>query len=142
MEFSFLGVQPASYAATAAQQQAFQTTTRLAASGAGSSSSILAAAAASAPSAAAPSAFADAQRSAAAACAANDALQCSELSQKLGMLKAQAACDAASHARQREAGLRARGSITDLWFREPSWVAPVNPTTADTAAVAVSLTAL
>lgn len=148
MQFAFLGTQPPSYAATVAQQRAFAKTAQLAATKPGSAagSSILAAAAAPAGAASSSTAAAQAalQRQAAAACGAGgDAHQCSVLNQQLGALQVAQQCHGATAlTATRAAAARSRGSITDLWFRNPSWVSPVNPTTADTAAVAVSLTAL
>jgi hypothetical protein len=148
MQFAFLGTQPLSYAASLAQQRAFQQTAQLASSepGAAATSSILAATSAGGATAAAPPpAPIDALRqSAVQACGVGgDAHACCLMNQQLGMQDVAAQCHVSTHVTAtRAAAAKSRGSITDLWFKDPSWVSPVNPTTQQTAAVAVSLTAV
>jgi hypothetical protein len=148
MQFAFLGTQPLSYAASLAQQRAFEQTAQLASSGPGAAatSSILAAtsAAGAGARAPAPGPTAALQQSAVQACGVGgDAHACCLMNQQLGMQDVAAQCHHVTHVTAaRAAAAKSRGSITDLWFQNPSWVSPVNPTTPQTAAVAVSLTAV
>lgn len=151
----YAGFMPYSFVATASKQQAFNRTAELAASAAGGSSAgggtILAALAstyaptpAPAPGPSGPSgpSVADLRAAAGRACASSDMRACSQISQQLGAAEILQRQQAAHAAATTQLAARASGSITDKWFRSPTFYAPARPTTSDVASVAVSLSSI
>lgn len=140
-----LGVQPYSSAASLAMGAALQTTSQLASS-TGGSGAILAAGVAGAPSAAPAGTSTAAQTDALntlrrrmnTACYVDkDARACSMYSQQLAELDVQQRCGY----NKGIAGAAIQEDHFAKWFLYPAWVSPVNPTTTETASVALALTA-
>lgn len=142
------GFMPMNSVTALATANALQTTTQLAQSGSDSGSQILAAASPTGPvptaTAAPASVSADTPQIAALRQRANKACfvdrnpqQCSVLNQQLAAAVAARSCTGGDIS-NRIAQAKRRGSVMS-WFTQPTWVAPVNPTTKDTASVGLSL---